>query len=69
MLVSEVQYITNKKGKPVAVILPIKTWERISQIDDSAYLNSSKKMIKRINQARERGSGLSLKEVHEKLGI
>jgi len=69
MLGTEFQYITDNMGIPIAVILPINEWERINKQDETLYINSSKIMVQRLNEARERNTGFSLKEVNEILGI
>lgn len=63
------QYITDSKGKQIAVVLPIEFWEKIFPQDETDYLASSKEMKKRILEAMQRTDGISYKDVCEKLGI
>jgi len=65
----ELQYIHDETGKETAVIVPIELWKEISSEKETAYLLKSKKMKKRIYHSRNRDSGLTLQEAHEKFGI
>lgn len=69
MLESQLQYIRNMEGKPIAVVLPIELWRSVFPMDDTQYLNSSEKMKQRLIESLGRDEGYSLEEVHEKLGI
>jgi len=66
---SQVQYIRNMEGKPIAVVLPIEFWRSVFPMDETQYLNSSEKMRQRLLESLGRDEGYSLEEVHEKLGI
>jgi hypothetical protein len=63
------QYITDLKGTPTAIIIPITEWKNMYLANDTEYLSKSTKMTKRILDAKSRNTGFTLKEVHEKLGI
>jgi hypothetical protein len=66
---TQVQYIRNMEGKPIAVVLPIEFWRSVFPMDETQYLNSSEKMRQRLLESLGRDEGYSLEEVHEKLGI
>jgi len=69
MLQTQLQYIRNMEGKPIAVVLPIEFWRSVFPIDETQYLNSSEIMRKRLIESLGRDEGYSLEEVREKLGI
>ena len=64
-----VQYISDKSGNAVAVIVPIDVWHAIESERETAYLLKSDTMRKRLLEAKDRTGGLSLDEVRQKLGI
>ncbi len=66
---SEVQYISDADGKPLAVIVPIELWQEIESERETAYLLKSDAMKRRLLEAKERQQGVSLEVVREKLGI
>ena len=66
---TQLQYIRNMEGKPIAVVLPIEFWRSVFPLDETEYLNSSEKMRQRLLESLGRDEGYSLEEVHEKLGI
>ncbi len=66
---TQLQYIRNMEGKPIAVVLPIEFWRSVFPMDETQYLNSSEKMRQRLLESLGRDEGFSLEEVHEKLGI
>lgn len=66
---TQIQYIRNMEGKPIAVVLPIEFWRSVFPIDETQYLNSSEKMRQRLIESLGRNEGCSLEEVHKKLGI
>ena len=63
------QYVTDIKGNPTAVIIPIDDWNNMFLVNDTEYLSKSSVMTRRILEAKSRKSGYSLKDIHEKLGI
>ncbi|MGK7932467.1 MAG: prevent-host-death protein [Microcystaceae cyanobacterium] len=69
MTSSEIQYVSNEKGKPVAVIVPIDLWNEIESERETAYLLKSEIMKQRLLAAKNRQTGMSVEEVCEKLGI
>lgn len=69
MLQTELQYIRNMEGKPIAVVLPIEFWRSVFPMDETQYLNSSEKMRQRLIESLSRDGGYSLEEVYEKIGI
>jgi PHD/YefM family antitoxin component YafN of YafNO toxin-antitoxin module len=69
MTSSEIQYISNQEGEPVAVIVPIDLWKEIESERETAYLLKSETMKQRLLAAKNRQTGMSLEEVCEKLGI
>jgi len=66
---TDIQYISDAKGNPVGVIVPIEIWHEIESEKETAYLTKSEAMKKRLLQAKERTTGISLEEMLEKLGI
>ena len=66
---SEVQYISDADGKPLAVIVPIELWHEIESEQETAYLLKSDAMKRRLSEATKRQEGISLEAAREKLGI
>jgi len=66
---AEIQYVSNERGEPTAVIVPISLWREIESERETAYLLKSETMKRRLLEARERPEGLSLAQAIEKLGI
>jgi len=64
-----IQYVSDEKGAPKAVIVPIKLWRKIESERETAYLLKSKTMKKRLLTAKSRRKGIPFKEAREKLGI
>lgn len=69
MNITDVQYVSDAQGKNVAVIVPIKLWHKLTTRDDTDYLLSSEAMKERLLTAKNRQTGISLKEACERLGI
>lgn len=71
----DMNFMTDKNGHPVAVVLPIDEWESIrSRLDRQAeeetlYLLDSPVMRERLALARSRKGGKTLEEVEDVLGI
>jgi hypothetical protein len=63
------QYISDEKGAPTAVIVPIELWREIESEKETAYLLKSKRMKKRLLEAKKRRKGIAFEEALEKLGI
>jgi hypothetical protein len=63
------QYISDEKGAPTAVIVPIALWREIASEKETAYLLKSKRMKKRLLEAKNRRKGIPFEEAREKLGI
>ena len=66
---TELQYISNAAGQPVAVIVPIEVWHEIESERETAYLLKSDTMRRRLLEAKERTEGISIEDAREKLGI
>ncbi len=66
---AEIQYVSDERGQPTAVIVPISLWREIESERETAYLLKSEAMKRRLVEAREREQGLSLEAAVEKLGI
>ena len=66
---TEIQYISDAKGQPVGVIVPIDLWEEIESEKETAYLLKSETMRQRLKEAKVRTEGISLEDACEKLGI
>ena len=54
---TDIQYISDAKGNPVGVIVPIKIWQEIESEKETAYLTKSETMKKRLLEAKERSGG------------
>lgn len=65
----DIQYISNERGEPTGVIVPISLWREIESERETAYLLKSETMRRRLLEAKERQGGLGLEEVIENLGI
>ena len=68
-LMTELQYVSNAEGQPVAVIVPIDVWHEIESSRETAYLLKSDAMKRRLLEAKERTDGISLEDASEKLGV
>ena len=66
---TELQYVSNAQGQPVAVIVPIDVWHEIESVRETAYLLKGDAMKRRLLEAKERTEGISLEDAREKLGI
>lgn len=66
---SNVQYVSDDAGNHVAVIIPIEIWREIESERETAYLLNSDAMKKRLMEAMQRTSGISLEDARAKLGI
>lgn len=69
MNVSDLKYISDEKGKQIAVIVPIEVWKELTSGDETSYLLQSETMKQRLLAAKNRQTGISLEEACEKLGI
>ena len=65
----EVPVLVNEQGETIAVVVPIAQWEKLSHSDATSYLLSSETMKKRLIEAKQRQTGISLEAACEKLGI
>lgn len=65
----DIQYVSDEKGNPVFVIVPIELWREIESERETAYLLKSEEMKRRLLEAKNRADGISLEEACEKLGI
>ena len=52
---TDIQYISDAKGNPVGVIVPIEIWQEIESEKETAYLTKSETMKKRLLEAKQRG--------------
>jgi PHD/YefM family antitoxin component YafN of YafNO toxin-antitoxin module len=64
-----IRYISDENGKFTDVIVPIELWREIESEKETAYLLKSKRMKKRLLEARSRKRGVAFEEVRKKLGI
>ena len=69
MMGSEIQYVSDERGEPTAVIVPISLWREIEAERETAYLLKSDSMKRRLLEAKDRKEGLLIETVVEKLGI
>lgn len=65
----EIQYVTDEEGNPISVIVPVELWREIESERETAYLLKSKKIKKRLLEAKDRKTGIPLEQAREKLGI
>lgn len=52
---TDIQYISDAKGNPVGVFVPIEIWREIESEKETAYLTKSETMKNRLLEAKERG--------------
>jgi hypothetical protein len=52
---TDIQYISDAKGNPVGVFVPIEIWNEIESEKETAYLTKSEAMKKRLLEANQRG--------------
>ena len=69
MNIPNLQYVSDEKGDRIAVIVPIELWKELTSEDETSYLLKSETMKKRLLEAKDRQTGISLEEACEKLGI
>ena len=55
IVMTDIQYISDVKGNPVGVIVPIEIWNEIESEQETAYLTKSEAMKKRLLEAKGRG--------------
>ncbi len=67
--VAEIQYVSDERGDPTAVIVPIELWREIASERETAHLLKSETMRKRILEAKGRTEGIPFEEVRERLGV
>jgi len=68
-MMTEIQYVSDERGNPIGVIVPIELWREIESEKETAYLLKSENMRRRLLEAKERQEGISLDEAYKKLGI
>ena len=66
---TEIHYISDPDGNNVGVIVPIALWREIESERETAYLLHSETMKRRLLEAKERTTGISLEDACERLGI
>ena len=66
---ADIQIVSNEAGEPTAVIVPIELWREIASERETAYLLKSEKMKQRLLAATQRGNGIPIDVVIEKLGL
>ncbi len=54
---TDIQYISDAKGNPVGVIVPIEIWQEIESEKETAYLTKSETMKRRLLEAKGRTEG------------
>lgn len=52
---TDIQYISDAKGNPVGVIVPIEIWHEIESEQETAYLTKSETMKRRRLEAKGHG--------------
>ena len=66
---TEIQYVSDESGNPIAVIIPIELWRELESEKETAYLLKSENMKRRLLEAKQRQDGIPFEEACEKLGI
>jgi PHD/YefM family antitoxin component YafN of YafNO toxin-antitoxin module len=66
---AQIQYVSDEKGQPIGVIVPIELWREIESERETAYLLKSETMKKRLTEAKNRTGGVSLEDARSQLGI
>ena len=66
---TEIKYVSDESGNPIAVIIPIELWREIESEKETAYLLKSENMKRRLLEAQERQNGIPFEEACEKLGV
>jgi antitoxin YefM len=66
---TQIQYISDENNKVTGVIVPIDLWREIASEKETAYLPKSKKMKKRLLEAKDRNEGIAFDIACKKLGI
>ncbi len=69
MASTEIQIVSNEKGEPTAVIVPIDLWREIESERETAYLLKSTAMKRHLLESKERSEGIPLEAIVAKLGI
>jgi hypothetical protein len=55
---ANIQYVSDEKGNPTSVIVPIELWREIQSEKETAYLLKSKIMKTRLLEAKKRREGI-----------
>ena len=58
-----IQYVSDERRKPTAVIVPIELWQQITADQETAYLLKSETMKQRLLSAKERKDGIDFEVV------
>jgi PHD/YefM family antitoxin component YafN of YafNO toxin-antitoxin module len=66
---TEIQYVSDARGNPVGVIVPIELWREIESERETAYLLKSETMNRRLLEAKQREQGIAFEEACTKLEI
>ena len=66
---ANIQYVSDEKGNPTSVIVPIELWREIQSEKETAYLLKSKMMKTRLLEAKKRREGIPFEVAREKLGV
>ena len=69
METTDVEFLSDKEGKPVAVVIPIEMWRDMESELETAYLLKSPAMKERLLKSMQSEGGITLEEVRAKLGI
>ena len=69
MASTEIQIVSNEKGEPTAVIVPIQLWREIESERETSYLLKSETMKARLLAAKQRREAITFEDAVEKLGI
>jgi len=66
---ANIQYVSDEKGNPTSVIVPIELWREIQSEKETAYLLKSRIMKTRLLEAKKRREGIPFESAREKLGV
>ena len=69
MIETEIQYISDADGNSVGVVVPIALWREIAAERETAHLLRSKRMERRLLEAKARTGGVSPEDACAKLGV
>lgn len=67
--IDAIRYVSDERGSPTAVLVPIELWREIESERETAHLLKSETMRTRLSEALNRTEGEPLDVVRARLGI